>query len=149
MSAPTSLAALPLHVTLAAPRDAVFDFLADVEHLPRWAGDFCERLELARHGWKAWTALGDLLLEIEAERHSGVIDLKFGDVEAPMMNVALRVLAVPTGGCLVSLVLLPHARQADSQLSELGRIFCAALAALVSESNRFVQAGAAVMARVA
>jgi uncharacterized protein YndB with AHSA1/START domain len=28
----------PLTVTVSAPRDTVFNFLADIENLPRWAG---------------------------------------------------------------------------------------------------------------
>ena len=45
--------------------------LADVEALPRWAGSFCERVELTRAGWLAWTALGELWVEIESREQTG------------------------------------------------------------------------------
>ena len=35
-------------LSVAAPRDTVFNFLADIENLPKWAGSWCERLTLER-----------------------------------------------------------------------------------------------------
>ena len=41
----------PLTVTVSAPRDAVFNFLANIENLPKWTGAWCERLMLQRGRW--------------------------------------------------------------------------------------------------
>ena len=49
----------PLTVTVSAPRDTVFNFLADIENLPRWAGAWCERLALQRGRWWALTRHAD------------------------------------------------------------------------------------------
>lgn len=101
---PPASAALvvPLHVTVTAGRDQVFAFLADVENLPRWAGEFCERLEISRRGWRAFTACGDLFLELEADAHTGVIDIRVGDDAEPLAAIPLRVWARPDGATLVS-----------------------------------------------
>lgn len=90
-----------LHATVAAPRDEVFAFLADIENLPRWAGGFCAQLEISARGWRAWTAFGDLFLELEADARTGVIDLRLGDTHEPLADLPLRVWARPDGGTLV------------------------------------------------
>lgn len=100
-----------LHATIAAPRDEVFAYLADVENLPRWAEEFCAALEISAHGWRAWTAFGDLFLEMEADARTGVIDLRIGDAHEPLADVPLRVWARPDGGTLVGGWLMPAPRQ--------------------------------------
>lgn len=93
---------VPLHVTVPAGRDQVFGFLADVENLPRWAKQFCDRLEISRHGWHAFTACGDLFLELESDAHTGVIDIRVGDEVEPLAAIPLRIWARPDGATLVS-----------------------------------------------
>ena len=61
-------------VTVAAPRDTVFNFLADIENLPQWAGAWCERLALERGRWWALTAEGELVVDMETSAGTGVID---------------------------------------------------------------------------
>lgn len=66
-------AAVPLSLsrttvlTVAAPFETVFNHLANIENLPRWAGDFCESLWLGREHWTALTGLGELFIVIEAD----------------------------------------------------------------------------------
>lgn len=91
-----------LAVTVAAPRDTVFNFLADIENLPRWAGGFCERLYLERGRWKALTSQGELDCDLEASAGTGVIDLRFGPSIDRLAVLPLRVLALGSRSTLVT-----------------------------------------------
>jgi len=83
-----------------------FRYLADIENLPRWAGAFCERLDLSARGWTGWTTCGDLFLELTADERVGVVDIQIGAEHELLAVLALRVLDVSPEGCLVSAVLL-------------------------------------------
>lgn len=90
-----------VHVTLPAPRDAVFAFLAEIGNLPAWATEFCERVERRGSRWIAQTAQGELHLAIESDAVTGTIDLHLGADPAAMELFPLRVLALPSGATLV------------------------------------------------
>jgi hypothetical protein len=119
-----------LQVTIPAPRDAVFAFLADIENLPRWAERFCAQLEISAHGWHAWTSFGDLFVELEANEHVGVIDLRFGTECEPLADVPLRVWARPDGGTLVGGWLVQAAGQDDASFARQASELADALASL-------------------
>lgn len=91
-----------VQVHLKSPREAVFNFLADIENLPRWATEFCERVYLERGRWWALTSQGELTVAAEADRATGVIDLYAGPAPDRMGLLPIRVLAEPGGGALVT-----------------------------------------------
>lgn len=88
-------------ITVSAPRDTVFNFLADIENLPKWATEFCERIYLERGRWKALTSQGELFIDFEADDRTGVIDMRAGFTPEQMNLFPVRVLALPGGGTLV------------------------------------------------
>ncbi len=107
-------------VALAAPPAAVFRLLADVEALPHWAPDFCERLELDRRGWSTLTVWGDGFCALEADARAGTVDLRFGEQPERLdLLVPLRVLALPAGDTLVTLTLLRPSGQSDAGFRRL------------------------------
>ena len=89
--------------SVAAPRGPVFNFLADIENLPAWAGGFCEWIELHRSGWWAYTLLGELQAEARADDPSGEVELGLGHVAGWKLVLHLRVRADGDGRSLVSL----------------------------------------------
>lgn len=91
-----------LAITVAASRDTVFNFLADIENLPRWAGNFCERLYLERGRWKALTSQGELYCDLESGAGTGVIDFRFGLSPDRMSVLPLRVIALGSRTTLVT-----------------------------------------------
>jgi hypothetical protein len=87
-----------VHLTLAAPREPVFNFLADIENLPLWAGEFCARLELRQGRWWACTAAGEMVVDLESSASTGVIDLRAGPAPDRLGLRPIRVLALPAPG---------------------------------------------------
>ncbi|HTQ32239.1 MAG TPA: SRPBCC family protein [Opitutaceae bacterium] len=88
-------------ITVPAPRDTVFNFLANIENLPKWATEFCERIYLERGTWKALTSQGELFMAFDTDDRTGVIDMRAGFTPEHMNLFPVRVLALPGGGTLV------------------------------------------------
>jgi hypothetical protein len=93
-------------LTVSAPRDIVFNFLADIENLPRWAGGYCERIALQRGRWWALTAEGEQVVDMETSAGTGVIDLRAGPLPERMTPTPIRVIALSTRRTLVSLTVI-------------------------------------------
>jgi len=91
-----------LTLTVAAPRAAVFNFLADIEHLPAWTGGFCEWIELHREGWWAYTAAGELAVDSKVDDITGEIDLRLRHAGGWTIVLPLRVRSDGEDGVLVS-----------------------------------------------
>lgn len=106
-------------VVVAASRGAVFRYLADIERLPEWAPGFCERLAVTRRGWFALTALGEMFLELEADEHTGVVDLSAGDERDRHVLLPMRVHGLPAGRTAVTLLLERAPRQSAEQFERL------------------------------
>ncbi len=93
--------------SVAAPRDIVFNFLADIENLPSWAAEFCERLELHQGRWWAYTTRGEMFVDLESNDSTGVIDLRVGPAPDRLELRPIRVLPLAAHRTLVNFTLLP------------------------------------------
>lgn len=80
---------------LAAPKDAVFDYLSRLENLPEWATDFAHELKYVDGKAKVVNGLGEFHVAIDADRESGVIDMYAGPSEQELALFPTRV--VPLG----------------------------------------------------
>jgi hypothetical protein len=79
---------------LDAPRATVFDFLSRVENLPLWATDFARELKYEDGKAKVVNGLGEFYFAIEADQHTGVIDMYAGPHEQHMAVFPTRVVAL-------------------------------------------------------
>jgi len=61
-------------VTLAAPVDHVFDFLAEPENLPCWAVGFCRAIRRQNGRWLVTTAQGEVAIRYVTNRALGTVD---------------------------------------------------------------------------
>lgn len=95
-----------LVVTVLAPPETIFNTLADIENLPRWASGFCERVFLGRGRWMAFTSLGELFLELEADASAGEIVLHTGWEADRLQALRLRILPCPEGGTWIKFAFL-------------------------------------------
>jgi hypothetical protein len=93
-------------VTVSAPRETVFNFLADIENLPKWSAGYCEDITLQRGRWWALTADGEQVVEIESDARAGVIDLRAGPLPESMTLTPIRVVELSHRQTLINFILL-------------------------------------------
>ena len=82
---------------LEAPREAVFDYMAEIENLPRWATEFVRELHHDADGYRVVNGLGEYRFEIRADRDTGVIDMYAGPDAERMAVFPTRAVALPDG----------------------------------------------------
>jgi hypothetical protein len=82
---------------LDAPREQVFDYLADVENLPTWATEFARELKFEDGKAKVVNGLGEFYFSIEADPDTGVIDMYAGPTEEELAVFPTRVVGLPGG----------------------------------------------------
>ena len=87
---------------IAAPRDAVFEYIADIENLPRWATEFARELKRDGEDYKVVNGLGEFYFEIKADPQTGVIDMFAGPSTDQMAIFPTRVVALPDGSTAFS-----------------------------------------------
>jgi hypothetical protein len=102
-----------LSVTLRAPRDEVYNFLANIENLPQWSPRTCERLRILRGRWYALTNRGELVMHLEADDTAGTIELLAGPVPDALTPLPIRVTALGPETTLVQLTLIRPPEQSD------------------------------------
>jgi uncharacterized protein YndB with AHSA1/START domain len=104
-----------LTTTFRAPRDEVFDYLADIEKLPEWATDFARELKLVDGRYKVVNGLGEFFFEIRADRESGVIDMLAGPSEDALSLFPTRVVPLADGGSAFTFTMFQAPGQPEEQ----------------------------------
>lgn len=89
-------------IVVAASKEAVFNFLSNIENLPAWATEFCERLKKEGSHHKVVNSGGELFFKIESDRKTGVIDMFAGPTLEQMGIFPTRVISLPGGQTAVS-----------------------------------------------
>jgi hypothetical protein len=84
-------------IVLDAPRDAVFEYLADIENLPRWATEFARELKRKDGDYKVVNGLGEFYFDIRADPATGVIDMFAGPAKDQMALFPTRAVSLPDG----------------------------------------------------
>jgi hypothetical protein len=118
-------------VTLAAPHGAVFNFLADIENLPKWAAGFCERIELRRGRWWAFTAEGEQVVDLETSTGTGVMDFRAGPLPERMTPIPIRVFALSLRRTLVAITVIEAPDQAPEAYERRYQLLLAAAGGLL------------------
>jgi len=122
---------LTLTITVSAPRELVFNFLADVESLPKWSGSYCESITLRRGGWWAFTAEGEQVVWIDSNADAGVIDVHAGPSAESTTVTPIRVVALSARHTLVSFVLIEAPGQGAAVFERRCRIWREAMKGLL------------------
>ena len=84
-------------LVVQAPKEQVFAYLSNVEHLPQWATDFCRELKVVNGKHKVVSPMGELFFQIDADERTGVIDMFAGPAEDQLAIFPTRVVALPDG----------------------------------------------------
>jgi hypothetical protein len=82
---------------LDADREAVFDYLSDIERLPEWATEFARVLRREGEDYKVVNGLGEFYFAIQADRETGVIDMFAGPSKQQMAVFPTRAVPLPDG----------------------------------------------------
>ena len=105
-------------LTVSASRNTVYKFLADIENLPKWATEFCERMELRHSGWWVYTAQGEMMVEAHTDDRTGTIDLRIGPSANELDLFPLRVLSLSKKRTLLNFTFIQSPEQPDEDYEE-------------------------------
>ncbi|TBR11276.1 MAG: hypothetical protein EPO62_02120 [Candidatus Nitrosotenuis sp.] len=98
----------------------VFDFLSDIENLPKWSTQFIQKVMLVDDKYKAVTPIGEVFLRYETDRNTGVIDIYAGPTEKQMTCAFLRVVSFSENSSGVTFTFFQYPDVDDS----IWQIFC-------------------------
>jgi len=76
-----------------SPKTKVFNFLSNIENLPKWSTQFIQKVMPVDGKYKALTPIGEVFLRYESDRNTGVIDIYAGPTEKQMTCAFLRVVS--------------------------------------------------------
>ena len=82
---------------LDAPKNEVFEYLSQIDNLPRWATEFARELRYEDGKAKVVNGLGELFFSIDADPATGVIDMYAGPAEDELALFPTRVVGLPGG----------------------------------------------------
>jgi hypothetical protein len=82
---------------VSAPKDAVFEYMSDIEKLPEWATEFARELKRDGDDYKVVNGLGEFFFEIRSDPRTGVIDMFAGPSKDQMAVFPTRAVALPDG----------------------------------------------------
>ena len=82
-------------ITVDAPAERVFEYLSNVENLPRWATEFARELRSDDGRYVVVNGLGEFVFTLEADEATGVIDMYAGPSEDELALFPTRVVPLP------------------------------------------------------
>ena len=82
-------------ITVDAPAERVFEYLSNVENLPRWATEFARELRSDDGRYVVVNGLGEFVFTLEADEATGVIDMYAGPSEDELALFPARVVPLP------------------------------------------------------
>ncbi len=103
-----------------APKTKVFDFLSNIENLPKWSTKFIQKVILVDDKYKAVTPIGEVFLQYKTDRNTGVIDIYAGPTEKQMTCAFLRVVSFSENSSGVTFTFFQYPDVDDS----IWQIFC-------------------------
>jgi uncharacterized membrane protein len=93
-------------IAIAAPPQAVYDYVSDLSVLPDWAIGFARSIRQENGGWIVTTAAGaEVPIRVDADRDHGVVDFVGSPAPGAEFAAPSRVLAHGDGSVYVFTVL--------------------------------------------
>ncbi len=102
-------------LVLDAPKSTVFGFLSQIENLPKWATGFCRALKREGDRHKIVTPAGEIFFRIEADEHTGVLDMFGGPSDDRMAYWPARVVERPGAGSLFLFTAFQYPGMSDEE----------------------------------
>ena len=77
---------------VSASIDDVFQFLSNIENLPKWSTKFVQKLIISNGKYKAITPIGEVFIKYVINKQAGLVDIHAGPSENHMNPAYLRVI---------------------------------------------------------
>jgi hypothetical protein len=110
-----------------APKERVFDYMSDIENLPRWATEFARELKVVDGRHVVVNGLGEFVFKIESDADTGVVDMFAGPSDDELGVFPTRVVELPGGASAYSFTMFQAPGMPDelfeSQYESLKREF--------------------------
>lgn len=105
---------------VSASRDNVFEFLSNIENIPKWATKFVKKLSLVDGKYKALTPVGEVFIRLDVNQKAGLIDIYAGPTEKDMTPAYMRIISLPGNSTAVMFTFFQY----DSTPDAVWDIFC-------------------------
>ena len=102
------------------PRDSVFEFLSNIENIPKWATKFVSKLTLVDNKYKAMTPIGEVFIRLDTDKKAGLIDIYAGPTEDNMTPAYMRIISLQDTSTAVMFTFFQY----DSTPDAIWEIFC-------------------------
>ncbi len=110
-----------------APKERVFEYMSDIDNLPRWATEFARELKVVDGRHVVVNGLGEFVFKIESDADTGVVDMYAGPTEDELGVFPTRVVELPGGASAYTFTLFQAPGMPDelfdSQYESLRREF--------------------------
>ncbi|MGH7678776.1 MAG: SRPBCC family protein [Gemmatimonadaceae bacterium] len=101
------------HVVVDAPPEAVFDFVNDLNNMPRWSIHFCKGIRvIPGDGAIVNSPAGEVYFGITGDRDLGILDWWSGPTMESAVRWPTRVVGLPDGRSLYQVTALLSATEA-------------------------------------
>ena len=102
------------------PRDSVFEFLSNIENIPKWATKFVSKLTLVGNKYKALTPIGEVFIRLDTDKKAGLIDIYAGPTEDNMTPAYMRIISLQDTSTAVMFTFFQY----DSTPDAIWEVFC-------------------------
>ncbi len=82
-------------ITVDTDASSLFEFVSDLENLPRWAIHFAKAVRKKGTDWHVQTGRGEVVVAVDADPRTGVVDYLLRP--APGVELPVRTRVVPNG----------------------------------------------------
>lgn len=105
---------------VSVPKTTVFQFLSNVENMPKWATQFVKKVMVVNGKQKALTPFGEVFLRFGTNEKTGVIDIYAGPTEETMIAAFMRVIPLSVNSTGITFTFFQYPSTDD----ETWKIFC-------------------------
>lgn len=118
----------------AAP-DVVFDFVSNIENLPKWATAYAKSIRRDGDDYIVDTPMGDLFQVFDVNKDAGLIDMRSGPAKDQLWTFYIRIFSDNMGGSVLNFTSLQMPGQSDEEFGGM----CASLAGEMENIRQVVE----------
>ena len=106
-----------LNISINRGHKSVYEFVSDLNNLPKWATTFCLSIKRDGENWQALTPQGPVKIRITPRNDFGILDHYIVQVPGVEMHVPMRVIQNDKGSEVI-FVLFHQPDMTDAQFAE-------------------------------